>query len=78
MLNSFMTGIMITGVVVGGLYYKTTQNKFSKAYTFNKDDDANIEFKKYMNYLLDKNLDLKYLMSFLKFLRLMKKLIHSI
>ena len=27
MLNSFMTGIMITGVVVGGLYYKTTQNK---------------------------------------------------
>lgn len=33
---------------------KTTQNKFSKAYTFNKDDDANIEFKKYMNYLLDK------------------------
>lgn len=27
MINSFMTGIMITGVVVGGLYYKTTQNK---------------------------------------------------
>ena len=35
--------------------------KYSKAYTFNKDADSNIKFKRYMNYLIDKKFRSKIL-----------------
>ena len=50
-----------------------TKNKFSKAYSFNKDDSYNIKFKKYMNYFLDKNSRSKILNDLFKVFKINEK-----